>query len=614
MRLPGGLLLVWLIVLSLGGRIAASMAADPTGRESEISAANAKQSDERQRQIDQLIEQLGDKDFAVRQHAQEELAKYEAEAFDALTAAAQRDDLEIAARARALLRVMRMDWTEKNDPPEVKKILADYEGKNDAVKLSRMRSLAELPDGAGVAALCRLVRFEKSTILSKQAAIQVFAGPFGDEPPSKEVADVIRKNLAGNARPGAKWLIAWSQFSDNPSAAATDWIKLVEAERSLQKAAPKETSPEILAALMRVEVLRLKQLGRMDDAAAALRRLVDIVPGNQETLTELLDWLMEQKDWKTVDEVWTRFQPSIEENAALLYIMAQTFDLRGDKQRAEKLASDAFKLNPGKELYQLDLHRYPTAYQLRRRGLFSWAERELRYVVINTPDTAEASELKTSARTGIVEIYRDQKKYQDAAAELEDAIETTNKFPSNNASTRHTVAELESTMHYLLSCHYETLRDATKQKEQLALAIAGDQPDLDAVITCYRMPGQSPEETKNIRGLIRRLSARMENEIRNNPSSSSAYNQYAWLIGNTEGDLDLALNFSKKSIELSPNSGGLYDTLAHVYYTKGDYEEAVKIQTKACKLEPNSRLLLEPLALFREKLSQRKREAQSVKP
>ena len=76
-------------------------------------------------QIDKLIEQLGDEDYYVRQRAQDELARLGFEAFDDLTAATTHEDLEIAARAKYLLRLMRVEWTVKSDPPEVQKLLRD---------------------------------------------------------------------------------------------------------------------------------------------------------------------------------------------------------------------------------------------------------------------------------------------------------------------------------------------------------------------------------------------------------------------------------------------------------------------------------------------------------
>ena len=90
------------------------------------------------------------------------------------------------------------------------------------------------------------------------------------------------------------------------------------------------------------------------------------------------------------------------------------------------------------------------------------------------------------------------------------------------------------------------------------------------------------------------------------PTEATSYNQFAWLVGNTEGDFDEALRYSKKSIELKPGYGGYYDTLAHVYFAKGDYENALKTQTKAAELEPHSGQIARKLAVFRKKWEEEK--------
>ena len=113
------------------------------------------------KQIAKLIRQLGDNDYYVRQRAQDELARMGFDAFDALSAATGDEDLEIASRAKYLLRLMRVEWTTENDPPEVKRCLHGYESEDERSRESKMQALASLPHGQGTAALCRLVRFEQ---------------------------------------------------------------------------------------------------------------------------------------------------------------------------------------------------------------------------------------------------------------------------------------------------------------------------------------------------------------------------------------------------------------------------------------------------------------------
>ena len=91
-----------------------------------------------------------------------------------------------------------------------------------------------------------------------------------------------------------------------------------------------------------------------------------------------------------------------------------------------------------------------------------------------------------------------------------------------------------------------------------------------------------------------------ENEV-----VASNYNQFAWLVANTEGDLDKALKASQKSLELSPDNGGYYDTLGRVYFARGNYEKAVSFQSKAVEWDPHSGLVRRQLELFRQRLAEK---------
>ena len=83
-------------------------------------------------------------------------------------------------------------------------------------------------------------------------------------------------------------------------------------------------------------------------------------------------------------------------------------------------------------------------------------------------------------------------------------------------------------------------------------------------------------------------------------------NQYAWLISNTEGDLQLALRCSQRSLELQPNFSTYLDTLGRCYYAVGDYENAIKYQRRAVELEPFAMSMKRQLQLFETELQQKK--------
>ncbi len=94
------------------------------------------------------------------------------------------------------------------------------------------------------------------------------------------------------------------------------------------------------------------------------------------------------------------------------------------------------------------------------------------------------------------------------------------------------------------------------------------------------------------------------------PSDPRQYNQDAWLIGNTEGDFELAIQYSQNSIELLKNQPdelqfqepGFLDTLAHCYAGKGDLENAVKYQAQAAELDPHTMQISRALEKFKAQL------------
>ena len=232
-------LLPLVAVLLAGGGAAAAETPQPAQK-----AASAEH-------IDKLIRQLGDKDYFVRQRAQDELAQLGFEAFDAVSAATNDDDLEIAARAKYLLKLMRVEWTAESDPPNVKQYLRDYESADAAAREERIKALAGLPDGQGTAALCRLVRFERSSLLSQGGGVGAcFAAR---RPPSRPTPPRSQRSTrfwTGCKRPGAVWLLAWTRLGGEPEAVMAEWTRLVDDEQAVVAAERRlETNAEIVGGL-----------------------------------------------------------------------------------------------------------------------------------------------------------------------------------------------------------------------------------------------------------------------------------------------------------------------------------------------------------------------------
>jgi tetratricopeptide (TPR) repeat protein len=554
--------------------------------------------------VAELIQQLGNKDFYVRQRAQDELSRRGFEAIDALIAATNDPDLEIASRAKYLLRLMRVEWTLPGDPPEVKRCLRDYEYENAPLRESRMQELARLPNGQGIPALCRLVRYEKSLLLSKSAAVALLERRSSADPPDAATIEAVRKGLDGCTRPGAVWLLAWTRLGAEPEAVMAQWAKLTDDELNLLRRAPTETKQEIVAGLLRFQIIRLKKSGKNDAAIPAVRQLIELDHGSSESLAELLEWLVEQNAYSAIDDLAKRQASALNREPVLLYMLAQAYSAQGRKELAEETARRALALNPGRQDNPLEMHLAVAVY-LWQHGQCAWARREFEHVIDHTKGGNE--EIGARARKKASDMLHDQCQDLDAARTLEKLVEAIDAGRVVEAHLEgRKPDEIRAQMHYYFARHWAEKGDAAKQRDALDKAIEANPSDVDVLIACYRLTGQKPEYHAKIVEQIKKAAAAIREKIAEDPEDFISYNEFAWLIGNTEGDFDEALKYSQKSLELSPNLPGLYDTLARVYFAKGDLDSAVKQQTKAAEMDPHSALIRRQLEFFQKQRKEKK--------
>ncbi len=584
---------VWVGLVGWG----ASIPLAPTAQEQPTPAQTENQ------RIQQLIRQLGDKDYFVRQRAQNELAQLGFEAFEALLEAEQHEDFEIAAQAKYLLRLLQVQWTQPGDPPEVKRHLADYPSLPPDQRQQRIHALGAIPEEKGAEALCRLARFERSPMLSKLAAVELIRRHGPDQPPSDSLQALLEKHLSRSRRPAILWLRTFFQFRQSPAQALEDWAKHVEEEMGVFRRSPEQSHPQIVAGLVRYQIRWLAHLGRKKEAAAAMWRLIDLEQkGDPETLTELVEWLLEEKAYGGIEELARRFPDTFRTDPIFLYTLAQAKQSQGQQEQAERTAQEALQLNPGPQAEQIVRHLM-AAMSLQRRGLHKWAEQEFRYVIRIAP---MGHRLTTLATISLAEMLHDQGEDLRAAEAFKPLVEWFGQRDSlPDALEELNPNGLQARMHYFYSCHWARQGDRTKQKQSLEAALKADPADIDTLIACYRLPEQPPEWKKHIQTLIQKAIEVFREKIQENPDESNDYNHLAWLVGNTEGDLDEALRCVQKAIELAPDVGGYYDTLARVYFARGDLANAIKYQTKAVELEPHSLLIRRQLEEFQKALQDR---------
>jgi tetratricopeptide (TPR) repeat protein len=565
-------------------------------------------------QIGRLIEQLGDSQFVTRQRAQQELVKLGFDAFDALTDAEMNDDPEIAMQASYLVRQIRSGWTREGDPRQIHQILKDYEAQGDDRRLARIKQLAELPGDQGLEWLCRLVRFEKSLVLSKQAALEIMDASVTSEGWQRR-ADTIARSLKRAKRPAAKWLLAYVQSHDDPAGSLDKWSALTTEEQQTLEQHPQDTHNQIVAKLLRRKVELLDRLGRDGDTADVMHQMILCERGDSNSLTELIEWLVKRKAWTMIDEIATRFAATFEVDALLTYTLCEARLAQGQQAVADQLADTALKLNGDSASEHIKI-----AQRLYERGLADWAEREWRHVISLGP-LGSADEVE--ARRFLAEREHDHQRDREAGQLIKDLLDAADKDANVMQRLRALPQQgetspsfLRATMSFYLACDAAHKHDLAAQREFLDKALEQDRTNVEVLIAMYQVTGKEPAKRAEIAKLVKEVIDACRAKIDDVPEESAFYNQaasvyfnqIAWLVANTEGDIDEAIRLSHKSIELAraggetKRVGGLLDTLGHCYFAKKDYANAVKYQSEALEIDPQTAAIGRQLKVFRAAL------------
>jgi tetratricopeptide (TPR) repeat protein len=581
----------------------------------ENSTVNGTVSKER---IADLIRQLGSPQFAVRRTAAIELRQIGAEAFDLLNAATDDADLEVAASARYLLRQISVRWVRSEDSATVRGLLHEYGDRPDATRLLHVEMLARLSGGEGVAALCRIARYDRSPLVSRTAALEIIRPR---EDATQRIVldpDTSARELGDSSRVAAAWLRQYIEQQRDPAASVAPWQKFVDEENAKREEGTDETTSDIVSGLVWNLADLHRQLDNQKMLSSAVDRMIELdADESSDTTTRLLAWLTKHKSWQAVDEMLAKHQPRLLQSKRALYYAALARAQQGKKELAEELAQKAAALEP-----QTPLESFITAHQdLEEHSQFEWAVREYRRLVDREP---VASREGIFARVYLANMLHDYEKHQQAADALEPlvkAVQGEGRVGQFYSKLQDDYEErglalpkadaLAARMHYYRAGQYREEGDRRREQDELELAIRFDPTDADVLIAMYRLSDADEKWRESTRRRIRDLAQSFQQEIDADPSDPSAYNQWAWLISNTEGDFQKAIRYSHRSIELIPSTageaagGGFLDTLGRCYYAAGDYENAVKYQRQAIEKVDYMQVMHRQLAHFEKALAEK---------
>lgn len=137
----------------------------------------------------------------------------------------------------------------------------------------------------------------------------------------------------------------------------------------------------------------------------------------------------------------------------------------------------------------------------------------------------------------------------------------------------------------------------------------------DRLIALYQSTADDAGQRAKASGRIADFVETCRHRIAEQPRDPTYYNALAWIVANTEGDIEEAIRLSRKAVELAKVGGasskkqsGLLDTLAHCYFAHGDYAAAVEFQEQAVKLNPETESMRQALARFRGAQANKQRE------
>lgn len=601
------------------------------------------------------------------------------EAFEPLIRAKNHKDPEIAARARYLVRQIQVNLVMPDDSPQVATLMRNIFLLDRRKRESRIAELAMLPDGEGLAALCRLIRFSESEASAKTAAVGIIqsrlynkkelasmaaelsssprytgrtyslnvyqtrtlfqaAGSYSKEkekkfgqPLGQKESDEIRRLLKSCDRPAAKLVFAWFDFAEaktdaEKKAAYEEWDKLCRQEEKFLENNPTRVTPAIFSFLLTIQIEKSVELKLSDQTQIDLvrRQLKRTHFWNRTNFKEIINRLIDEKIWKLADMSIPEFgtvmmraynQETLPRFFCLMIHASEDQDQtedqdQGDKNQAGK--DQAEKVPLVDSLFELYEKSFPSrgtakaAFHLQcamvftEEGLYdrAIAQYEATIKVENMPQSRSPERLLCwYGFQGIMDLHEGRDQFE-LAAKTSDAmlkkLESLNDTQKKRAAVALLVKKTKSH-----SAYYRVMAEKKNGNEAAYRKLLGEASHLypesgRTLIECYRLP-VTPKSQKFRDRIVKQIKKTITSLTKQAKAGSNREinaNWAAWLVANTEGDLDSVIELleSVPTRHSKQNSGSL-DTLALCYFKKGEVAKAVSLQREAVEQSPyDSRL------------------------
>jgi hypothetical protein len=607
-----------------------------------------------QSEIALWIEKLGDPIYAVRLQAQSELERIGVRALDQLHRASFHPNPQIASQARFLVQSNQFSWAWETDPFPVRRILGNYSTAALYDKSAYIDQLAGLEGGEGLAALCRLVRYETHGCLAKRAALLILRSPPGAGQSLADRRQWIGAQVEGALSSAGRW-VAHDAAEPIDEFSEDWWIDVLREESTLLQERSPDTSKEIVNDLTRWVVEQIASRTPRRERALALARTIpdafpDEVPNRNQQAIEFAQWALKVSLPELVQEQHAKLSTMTLREMRFGYLLAESYLVRRDEDLASRIAAlsaariamdsagnakgieengaEIPGMNPKLEaLLQRNasqsFERSALGEYLINRGRFDWAERELRMAIEGREEDPEFATILNL--TLLSQMLHEQEKHLEAAEVLRKFAERFESQPLFRSQVSEQGGDSLVSNYYLFSGDAAAAaKDAPTAKKHYIKSLELFRENVDALIGLHRLADLEPADRQEVLELQRSIVDKLRKEIEDgqrslrqeNPrfqatlerSLANQMNTLAWLLANTDGNFEEALFFSRRACALEPNRAAYLDTLAHSYAALGRFSEAVEQQKRALGLEPHQPTLQRALQRFETKLAEQRVE------
>ncbi|MFM8435030.1 MAG: hypothetical protein ACKOBP_06740 [Planctomycetia bacterium] len=581
-----------------------------------LAATRAVADTDTQERLGTLVEALGDDDYHRREAAAAELKALGPGAIDALLEAGETSgDLEIALRARWLVETIPFELP--HDPPEVVKLLARFKQRDFGERVRAMHRLLRIDDDAGIEPLARVTRLDPSTAGSRIAAALLAREWREGDPSWPDIRRRIEAGLGPSTRPAARFLSALVAFTgasspaDRNAALAAATTTLDDLRRPAPDGVPLlstgegvEESQVIFShteqIFTRCHAQMLAAAGRRDEAIAAARAHVaaaledddDTRAGGVEALT----WAVEAGLPEAVEAMLA--VPGVADGNPLVgCAIALAERARGREAQAAERITAAFAAAARADVSD----RLAAARLLAKWGGIDWSV-DLYDRILAEPSLPVAEAAAVSMLYS--ELLHDLERDEEAARCLRKVFGDDEQGDGRRDGglgqglLGRDVRSIRSRMHFFEACALLQKGDTAGSRAKLEKALAVYPKDVDALIALYSFPNHTAEQRADAVRKVKAAALQLEDEINAVPDEASGYNEYAWLVANTEGDVAKATRFSKVSLLKSFDNASFLDTLAHCHAAAGRHAAAIRTQRLAKRYEPHNRTIQRNLVRF----------------